>query len=118
MSRTYQVLRNNNNFQGVKKVWVLYNKRGAKKFQRMVNKRCRRLDKIAIAEGINEMIDEIQEDITLIAFEESYQDWYEEDFWDWYEEEPHYEQIGAEFEEEEEEDEYWDDTYEYEDLWY
>ncbi len=79
MSRTYKVWRNESDFSGVRKEWVLVNKRGAKKFQRMVNKRCRRLDKIAIAEGINEMIDDIQE----VILEELSYDWYEEDFGDW-----------------------------------
>ena len=88
MSRTYKVRRHNgSDFQGVRKEWVLVNKRGAKKFQRMVNKRCRRLDKIAIAEGINDMIDEWEE-ATNILEEFFLEEQYEEDPEDWYEEDP------------------------------
>lgn len=87
MSRTYKVRRIDDDFQGVRKEWVLVNKRGAKKFQRMVNKRCRRLDKIAIAEGLNEIIDDRRECIDIFA------EHYEEDLeaWDWVEEDPFFE---------------------------
>lgn len=62
MSRTYKVRRNSgDDWSGVKKVYVLFNKRGAKKFQQMTNKRCRRLDKVAIAKGINNMLDDHQD---------------------------------------------------------
>ena len=88
MSRTYKVRRNSDHFGGVRKEWVLVNKRGAKKFQQIVNKRCRRLDKIAIAEGINQMIDDTQEALAILE-EFFFEDWYEEDpfedlsDWDW-----------------------------------
>ncbi len=78
MSRTYQVVRNNSDLQGAKKVWVLHNKRGAKKFQQMINKRCRRLDKIAIAEGINDMVDNVEELFVNQYEEDYYEDWYDE----------------------------------------
>ncbi len=81
MSRTYKVLRNKSDFSGVKKVWVLYNKRGAKKFQQIVNKRCRRLDKIAIAEGINDMVDDKLNLIFYEMIEE--EDIFFEDLWYW-----------------------------------
>ena len=78
MSRTYKLRRHDgSDFQGVRKEWVLVNKRGAKKFQQMVNKRCRRLDKIVISEGINEMIDDREQ-----FFESGdglLDDWYEEE---------------------------------------
>ncbi len=103
MSRTYRVLRNNSDFQGIQKMWVFFNKRGAKKFQHIVNKRCRRLDKITIAISINEMLDEIQEDINLVALEGQHDDWYDDD---WYEENPH-----------DEYEDWWDDE-EYYDSFY
>jgi hypothetical protein len=89
MSRTYKVRRDSGHAGGVRKEWVLVNKRGAKKYQQMVNKRCRRLDKIAIAEGINEMIDDTDE--AMVTLEELFDDWYEEDPFEdpeWYEKDP------------------------------
>ena len=81
MSRTYKVRRNSDHFGGVRKEWILVNKRGVKKFQRMVNKRCRRLDKVVISEGINEMIDDVEESIAILD-EIFFDDWYEEDLWE------------------------------------
>ncbi len=95
MSRTYKLRRHDgSDFQGVRKEWVLVNKRGAKKYQQMVNKRCRRLDKLAIAEGINDMIDDAEEVVAVLEeiFFDEWDEWYEEDpyeeeVWDSYEEE-------------------------------
>ena len=107
MSRTYKVRRNSGNLQGIKKEWILVNKRGAKKYQQMVNKRCRRLDKIAIAEGINEMIDDTYEAITFL--EELFDDQYEEDYYEnWYGEEP---------QNDDDEDEDEDDLRDWDDFW-
>ncbi len=113
MSRTYRVLRNNSDLQGIQKMWVFFNKRGAKKFQHIINKRCRRLDKIAIAMGINEILDEIQEDIDLIALEGQHDDWYNDD---WYEENPLEDLLGIEEPNDEYED-WWEDE-EYYDSFY
>lgn len=109
MSRTYRLLRNGSDFQGVEKVWVLVNKRGSKKFQRMINKRCRRLDKITISEGLNEIIDDRKEYIA--SLEELFDDWYEEDLTNWYEDDP-IEDLQDEkdpFEDPLEDLSYWDD---------
>ncbi len=113
MSRTYKVRRNSGGLQGVKKEWVLFNERGAKKYQRMVNKRCRRLDKIAIAEGINEIIDDAEE---VVAFlEELFDDQYEEDYYDdYYENEPE----DDYYENEPEDDYYEEDFWNYRDDYY
>ncbi len=102
MSRTYRVLRNSTDLSGTVKLWVLCNKKGHKKFQQIVNKRCRRLDKIAIAEGINDILDAIQEDIDLVALEGMHEDWYDFNFYkenpfedllgeDWLDDESYYE---------------------------